>query len=231
MHFDVITIFPGIINAYRGESILKRAQEKKLVEFCVHDLRDYARGPHRKVDGRPFGGGPGMVLQIEPIARALGSIISNFQFPISKRKSIKIILFSVAGKQFTQKMAADWAKKYNRIVMIAGRYEGVDERIKRIIQNSKFKIQNLSVGPYVLTGGELPALIVADAVSRHIPGVLGKRESLEEKRYGIGVPVYTRPEIFQWKKKKYRVPKELLSGDHKKIEEWRKNHVRPKKTR
>jgi len=121
-------------------------------------------------------------------------------------------------------MAGDWAKKINRVVMIAGHYEGVDERIKKIIRDSGFPIQEISIGPYVLTGGELPAMIVADAISRHIKGVLGKEESLEEKRFGIGVPVYTRPNIFIWKNKKYAVPKVLLSGNHQKIAEWRVKH-------
>src|SRR3989344_2196295 len=119
-------------------------------------------------------------------------------------------------------MASDWAKKYNRIVMIAGHYEGVDERIKKVVSDFGFRISDLSIGPYVLTGGELPALVVVDAVSRHIPGFLGKGESLEEKRHGVGVPVYTRPEIFRWKEKVYRVPAVLRSGDHKKIEGWRR---------
>lgn len=217
MRFDIITIFPKMIHAYLGESIIKRARAKKLAEFRVHDLRDFTKERHRKVDDRPFGGGPGMVMQIGPLTRALDAILGT---TASLRRK-KIILFSAAGKQFTQKIAADWAKKYDHLVMIAGRYEGVDERIKKL-----HKVEEISVGPYVLTGGELPALIVADAVSRHIPGVLGKQESLEEKRHGVGVPVYTRPEIFQWKKKKYRVPKELLSGDHKKIEEWRKKFAK-----
>ncbi|MBI4224980.1 MAG: tRNA (guanosine(37)-N1)-methyltransferase TrmD [Candidatus Sungbacteria bacterium] len=235
MRFDIITIFPKIIDAYLGESILKRARTKKLAEFYVHDLRDFTTERHRKVDDRPFGGGPGMVLKIEPIVRALDAITRKTK---NVKRKTKIILFSAGGKQFDSKMAADWAKKYDRIIMIAGRYEGMDERVKKIVQNSKLsafggKIENLSIGPYVLTGGELPALIVADAVSRHIPGVLGDAESLEEKRHGVGVPVYTRPEVFEWpasgrgkKKKKYQVPKVLLSGDHKKIEEWRKLHRR-----
>lgn len=234
MRFDIITIFPEIVRAYTDESILKRGRAKKLLEFFVHDLRDYTTARHRKVDDRPFGGGPGMVLQIEPLARALASVIpARFAIAPARRAKtgiqksrIKIVLFSAGGKQFDSKMAAEWAKKYDRIVMICGRYEGVDERIKKL-----YPMEEISVGPYVLTGGELPALIVADAVSRHIPGVLGTHESLEEKRHGIGVPAYTRPEIFEWpangrgkKKKKYRVPKELLSGDHKKIEEWRAQH-------
>ena len=126
-------------------------------------------------------------------------------------------------------MAAEWAKKYDRIIMIAGHYEGIDERVKKIFSAkdgsvSGGKVKEISIGPYVLTGGELPAMVVIDAVSRHIPGVLGKGESLEERRLGIGIPVYTRPEVFEWKGKKYSVPKVLLSGDHKKIENWRRKY-------
>lgn len=179
---------------------------------------------HKKVDDRPYGGGPGMVLKIEPLARALGSILKS---KVKSRKSkVKIVLFSAAGNQFDAKMARDFAKKYNRIIMIAGHYEGVDERIRKVIQASGFMLQEVSVGPYVLTGGELPAMVVVDAVSRHIPGVLGKAESLEEKRHGVGVPVYTRPEAFQFRGKSYTIPKVLLTGNHKKIEEWRRKSVR-----
>ncbi len=165
-----------------------------------------------------------MVFKIEPIAKA----VSGLKLKGNKNK---FILFSASGRQFNSKIAAEWAKKYDRIIMIVGHYEGVDERINSVIQNSKFKIQKLSIGPYVLTGGELPAMVVVDAVSRYIPGVLGKNESLEENRFGIGIPVYTRPEVFIYpplrrgkKNKKYAVPKVLLSGNHKKIEEWRKKH-------
>ncbi len=168
-----------------------------------------------------------MVLKIEPLIKAISSIlkIPNSQFPISKRRKTKIILFSAAGKQFDAKTASEWARKYDRIVMIAGHYEGVDERVKKVIENWKLRIENLSIGPYVLTGGELPALVVIDALSRHIPGFLGKGESLEERRHGVGVPVYTRPEVFRWKGKTYKVPAVLLSGDHKKIEGWRRGMV------
>ena len=128
-------------------------------------------------------------------------------------------------------MAVNFSKKYNHIIMIAGHYEGIDERIKKIVSDFGFRISDLSIGPYVLTGGELPAMVVLDAVSRHIPGVLGKGESLEEKRFGVGIPVYTRPEVFKWppprrgkKGKKYIVPKALLSGNHKKIDEWREKY-------
>ncbi|MDP3729249.1 MAG: tRNA (guanosine(37)-N1)-methyltransferase TrmD [bacterium] len=216
MRFDIITIFPHIFDSYLNESMIKRAKAKKLVEIKIHDLRDYSNDKHKKVDDRPYGGGPGMVLKIGPLSGALESILKT------KNSKTKVILFSAGGKQFDSKMAADWAKKYDRLIMIAGHYEGVDERISKILKANSYNVEAVSVGPYVLTGGELPAMIVIDAVSRHIPGFLGKAESLEEKRYGVGVPVYTRPETFEYKGKKYKIPKVLLSGDHKKIEDWRK---------
>lgn len=210
MRFDVITIFPEMFDSYLDESILKRAREKKIIQINTHHLRDFSVDKkHKKVDDRPYGGGPGMVMQVAPLAAALDKIV--------KKKKSLIVLFSAGGRRFDAAQARRWAKKYEQMVMIAGRYEGVDERIKKI-----YRMIEVSVGPYVLTGGELPALIVIDAVSRHIPGVLGRGESLEERRHGVGVPVYTRPEIFEWKNKKYRVPAQLLSGDHKKIEAWRK---------
>lgn len=209
MRFDIITIFSSMFDSYLNESIIKRAREKKLVDIRVHDLRAFADDTHKKVDDRPFGGGPGMVLKAEPLARAIASIF--------KKKKHLVVLFSAGGKMFNAVQTRVWAKKFDQIIMIAGRYEGVDERIKKM-----FEIQEVSIGPYVLTGGELPAMVVIDALSRHIPGVLGKEESLEETRYGVGLPTYTRPDVFAYKGKKYRVPKELLSGDHKKIDEWRK---------
>ena len=224
MRFDIITIFPRAFDSYLNESMIKRARAKKLAEIRIHDLRKFSRDRHKKVDDRPYGGGPGMVLKLEPLVRAISSLKLKV-----KSEKLKIILFSAAGSQFNAKMARDFAKKYDRIIMIAGHYEGVDERIKKVVSDFGFRISDLSVGPYVLTGGELPAMVVLDAVSRHIPGVLGKEESLEEKRHGVGVPVYTRPEVFVWpppsqgkKGKKYAVPKVLLSGDHKKIEDWRR---------
>lgn len=210
MRFDVITIFPKMFDSYLGESILKRARAKKLVEFRIHNLRDFSDDKHRRVDDKPYGGGPGMVLQVAPLATALEKIVQ-------KKKKHLIVLFFAAGKQFDARQAAQWAKKYEQIVMIAGRYEGVDARIKKLC-----KMQEISIGPYVLTGGELPAMVVVDAVSRHIPGVLGNEESLEERRHGVGGAVYTRPEVFVWKKKEYRVPKIMLSGNHKKIAERRR---------
>ena len=222
MRFDIITIFPKIFDSYFSESIIKRAVKTKKIRIKIWNLRDFTKNKHKKVDDKPYGGGAGMVLQVEPILRALKSIL-RLRRPTSKSQKtsdVLIILLSAKGKQFNQKMAGDWAAKYKQIILISGRYEGIDERVKIIS-----RAEEISIGPYVLTGGEIPAMAIVDAVSRHIPGVLGKSESLEEKRYGIGVPAYTRPEIFSvrgsafgGKNKKYKVPEILLSGDHKKIE-------------
>jgi len=236
MKFDIITIFPRIFNSYLNESILKRAQKKKLIKIKIHNLRDFSADKRKKIDDRPFGGGPGMVLKIKPIVQAISSILRIKNSELRIKKKIKVILFSPAGKQFDNKIAGQLAKNYDNLILICGRYEGIDERVKKVIRNWKLEIDEFSIGPYVLTGGELPAMILIDAVSRQITGVLGKEESIEEKRLGIGVPVYTRPEVFIYKPphqmrigarcggkgKKYRVPKILLSGNHKKIEEWRK---------
>jgi tRNA (guanine37-N1)-methyltransferase len=220
MRFDIITIFPNIFDSYLNESILKRAQKKKLIKIKVHNLRDFTKDKYKKVDDRPYGGGAGMVFKIEPLIRAIGSILNH------KSKKAEIVLFSPTGKQFNNKIAAQLAKNCNHLILICGRYEGIDERVKKVFRASGFKFHELSIGPYILTGGELAAMVLIDAVSRQIPGVLGKQESLEEKRFGIGVPAYTRPEVFVWKGKKYQVPKVLLSGNHKKIEEWRKKQIK-----
>ena len=210
MKFDIITIFPKIFDSYFGEGILARARKKELIEIKTHDLRQWTIDNHKSVDDKPYGGGPRMVIGVEAFARVLNKI---------KKPKSKLILLSARGKQLTSKIAGEWATKYKNIILIAGRYEGVDERVKDI-----FKAEEISIGPYVLTGGEIPVMAVVDAVSRHIPEVLGKSESLEEKRYGVGVPVYTRPEVFIYKNKKYKVPEVLLSGDHTKIENWRIKH-------
>ena len=232
MRFDVITIFPRIFDSYLNESILKRAQKNKLISVKIHNLRDFTKDKHKKVDDRPFGGGPGMVLKAEPLLKAV-SALKGKDKKESRRQSVgtptetsekaKVILFAAGGKQFDDKMAQKLSKEKN-LIMICGRYEGVDERVKKVIRNWKLEIQELSVGPYVLTGGELPAMILIDSVSRKIPGVLGKYESLEEKRFGVGTVVYTRPETLIYQGKKYKVPKVLLSGHHKEIEKWRKSH-------
>jgi tRNA (guanine37-N1)-methyltransferase len=218
LQFDIITIFPKIFSSYFSESIILRAQKNKLIKINIHDLRKWANDKRKTVDDKPYGGGPGMVLKVEPITKALRTL--------EKKKKTKVILFSAGGKQFTNSVAAELAKKYNRIILICGHYEGVDERIKKIIKDLGFEFSEISIGPYVLTGGELPAMVLVDSIARQIPGVLGKTESLEENRLGVGVPVYTRPEIFALKGKKYIVPKVLLSGDHKKINEWRASKLK-----
>lgn len=235
MNFHIITIFPESIENYFNSSILKRAQENNLVSIKFYNPRDWAEDKHKTVDDRPFGGGPGMVMKIEPIVKTLQTVFNppqpslvkeGFKYCASLDKGrlggvlskTKIIILSPTGKQFTQNMARNWVKKYKNIILISGHYEGIDERVKKI-----FKAEEISIGQYVLSGGELPAAVVVDSVSRHIPGVLGKAESLEESRQ-LGAPVYTRPEVFEWQGKKYKVPKVLLSGNHKKIEEWRRKH-------
>ena len=167
--------------------------------------------PKERVDGRPYGGGPGMVLRPEFFLKAFSKI------KIKNKKKTKIILFSTSGKKFVTAYAKKLVKqKYTDIIMISGRYEGIDARVQKIL-----KAEEISIGDYVLTGGELPAMILIDSISRQIPGVLGKYESLEEERVSTS-EVYTRPEVLKYKNKNYKVPKVLLSGNHKKIEEWRK---------
>lgn len=204
-----------MFDCYINESILKRAQKKRLVKFEIVNIRDFATDKHKTVDDSPYGGGPGMIMKIEPIANALGSIFKIKNQKSKIKNKVRIILLSPKGKIFNQKMAQKLSK-YTHLVFICGRYEGVDERVGKHLAD-----EEISIGNYVLTGGELPAMVVIDAVLRHIKGVLGKEESLEEKRFGVGVPVYTRPEIFVLKGRKYSVPKVLLSGDHKKIAAWR----------
>lgn len=221
MRFDIITIFPEVFS-YFNESIIKRAREKKLIKINIHNLRDFARDKHKTVDDSPFGGGPGMVLKIEPLYRAVQSIKITLQRGLGQRNQRykkRIILFSTRGKKFTEKEAKRLAK-YKQLILICGRYEGVDERVAKKIAD-----EEISIGDFILSGGELPAMMVTDAVSRFIPGVLGKKESLESIKGSY--PVYTRPEVFQANKKtKWQVPKVLLSGDHKKIEKWRKERGR-----
>ncbi len=218
MRFNIITIFPNIFDSYFSESILKRARDKGLIDISVINLRDFTNDTHKTVDDKPFGGGPGMILKIEPIWRCVQFLKSNFKSQISNHKSKqRIILFSAKGKQFKQKDAKRLAK-YDELILICGRYEGVDERVAKYIAD-----EEISIGEYVLTGGEIPAMILVDAISRLIPNVLGKEESLAEESFKkdgyLEYPQYTRPENFN----NWKVPKILLSGNHKKIEEWRKN--------
>jgi tRNA (guanine37-N1)-methyltransferase len=219
MKFHLLSIFPDIFDSYLNESILKRAQEKKLVKFKIHNLRDWTNDKHKSVDDAPYGGGAGMLMKIEPLYKAL-SAIKKLDKKIKPAKR-KILLMSAAGKTWNQAMAKKYAM-LDEIIFVCGRYEGVDARLKNFID------EEISVGDYVLTGGELPALTIIDSITRLLPGVLGNKESIvEESHSEDGVteyPQYTRPEVFKVGAKKYPVPKILLSGDHKKIKEWQKKN-------
>jgi len=216
MRFDILTIFPKMFDGYFRESIIKRARERGVLDIRVHDLRRWAEGRHRKVDDRPFGGGPGMVMAVGPFFRALKDV--------KKGGKVRVVLLSAKGKTFSHRDAVRLSK-YKQIILLCGRYEGVDERVA-----AKLADEELSVGDYVLTGGELPAMTVVDAVARQVPGVLGRAESLTQESHSEeGVteyPQYTRPEIFSPKKgENWKVPKLLLSGDHKKIAAWRRKRT------
>jgi len=274
--FDIITIFPEIFDSYFKESFIKKAQEKRLIKINIHNLRDFTTDKHKTVDDRPYGGGLGMVVKVEPIFRAISTLTKSktefpfmeargkkrtkFSSPIKNRVSIygsegkeenkllfdhrkpsfhlwkrggrkersslrpsKIILFTPRGKKFNQRIAYQLSK-LNRIIMICGRYEGVDERVAKYIADME-----LSIGDYDLMGGELPAMILIETVARLIPGVLGKPQLLKERitkeRGFVEYAQCTRPDIFSPRKGVcWKVPKVLLSGNHKKIEEWRKKH-------
>jgi tRNA (guanine37-N1)-methyltransferase len=221
MRFDIITIFPGIFDSYFNESILKRAQKENLIEIKIHNLRDWTTDKHKTVDDTPYGGGAGMVMKVEPVHKAVEEIKSK----IPNQKS-KIILFSAKGKRYAQSDAKRLSE-YDNLILICGRYEGVDERVAEFVAD-----EEISIGDYVLTGGEIPAMVVVDSISRLIPGVLGNPASLNEESFSAPIanlkskiknsleyPQYTKPEDFQgWK-----VPEVLLSGNHREIEKWRKH--------
>ena len=229
MHFYVITLFPEAFDSYLKESIIGRAIKEKRVKVTFVNPRMYVTGKKYKrvwpdgnvsriVDDRPFGGGPGMIIRAEPVLKAVESVAKKLLRQAqdkSQKPKVKIINFSPSGKKFTTEYAKTAAKKYTDIIMLCGRYEGIDARVAKIL-----KAEDISVGDYVLTGGELPAMVLIDCMARQIPGVLGKFDSLEEERVSSS-EFYTRPEVLEWKGKKHKVPPVLLSGDHKKIEEWK----------
>ena len=218
LHFHIITLFPESIEPYTSGSMLGRAQKNKKIKISYYNPRDFTNSKSKSVDSKPYGGGPGMVLEAESFLKAADKAIG-------RKKNVEVVFFSPSGKQFDSSVAKKIAEgsncknKVRHIVLLCGHYEGVDARVVKIL-----KAKHMSVGPYVLTGGELPACIVIDAVSRYVPGVLGALESLEEER--IASPeVYTRPEVLVWKKKKYKVPKVLLSGHHANIEVWKQEQL------
>lgn len=215
LKFDILTIFPNIFNSYLKESFIDRARKSGKISVNIHNLRDFTKDRHKAVDDRPFGGGLGMVLKVEPIYKAVKKI--------KKGRKNKVILFTPRGRKFNQQLAYKLSR-LNGIIMICGRYEGVDERVAKRVADME-----LSIGDYDLMGGELPAMVVMETVARLIPGILGKpaflKERMTKEKGFIEYPQYTRPEAFSPKKGvKWQVPKVLLSGNHKKIEEWRRKH-------
>lgn len=226
MQFHVITLFPEVCQVYTDASVLGRAQKTekgkgakvrgKRLEVHYYNPRDFSINKHRKVDDRPYGGGPGMVMQAEPILRAWQAAVGRKAKALAAGK-LKTLIMSPRGTTFTNQVAKDWVQEYEHVVLIAGRYEGIDARVQEILG-----AEEVSVGDYILTGGELPALTIIDAMARQIPGVLGEFESLEDERVTSGV-TYTRPETLKWKGKIHTVPAVLVEGDHKKIEAWRRS--------
>src|SRR3990172_9489467 len=208
MKIDILTIFPEMFTPLT-ESIIRRAQDKGLVEIKVHNLRDWSTDKHHSVDASPYGGGPGMVMRVDVIDRAVTDLKKN-------SPKARVILLDTKGKIYNQQKAEE-LKDGKHLIFIAGHYEGIDQRVHEHIAD-----EVISIGSYVLTGGELPVMVVVDSIVRLIPGVLGSEESLLEESYQeegkIKYPQYTRPEEY----KGWQVPEVLLSGDHKKISEWRK---------
>jgi len=231
MRFDIITIFPEIFDSYFNTSIIKRAQVKKIIKISIHNLRNWATDRHQSVDDSPYGGGKGMIFMVEPIFKAIKALKKNNK----NNKKCRVILFSAKGKRLTQSRVKNLSR-YKQLILICPRYEGVDERVAKYIAD-----EEVSIGEYVLTGGELPAMVLVDAISRLVPGVIKKESLLEESfsfvskssipgKESLGeYPQYTRPEIFYPEKDKkvsWRVPKVLVSGNHKKIQDWKLKHFK-----
>jgi len=211
MRCDVLTLFPTVIEAYLNEGILRRARDRNLIEVRTVNIRDFTTDPHRKVDDYPYGGGAGMVIKPEPVFRAIEHLREDGQ-------ERRVILLTPQGRPFNQRMAEEFAEEERRFVLICGRYEGIDERVMTLVD------EEVSIGDYVLTGGELAALVIIDAVTRLIPGALGDERSKEDESFSWGLldyPHYTRPREFRGLK----VPSVLLSGDHKKIWQWRRREA------
>lgn len=261
MNFHVVTIFPEMFDSYLKESILGRAIKSDRIKINYVNPRKFVRGKYKKVwpdgnissqiDDRPYGGGPGMVMRAEPIIKAIekirASIMNRFlKLSDERKKGIKhkkqshnlqpkilVINFIPSAEKFSTFEAKKISKKYTDIILICGRYEGIDSRVDKIlrqIEDRFFKFEKYSIGDYILTGGEIPAMVLIDCISRQVEGVLGNYDSREEERISSS-EIYTRPEVLEYpfvlspgkKRKKYRVPKVLLSGNHKEIEDWKKN--------
>ena len=217
LRFDIVSIFPGMFESPFADSIIQRAWEEGLLDLRVHDLRDYSLNKHRKVDDTPFGGGVGMVMNVEPIARVITAIKKEVP-------ETRTILLSPGGRPFDQEKAWELSRLPS-LTLICGRYEGVDERVRL-----HFVDEEISIGDYVLTGGEIPAMVLVEAISRLVPGVLGDPESVVEESFTgelLEYPQYTRPRDYQG----FKVPEILVSGDHKKIRDWQKAEALKKTAR
>ncbi len=256
MKYHLVTLFPEMFNSYLNESILGRAIKNKKIKVSFLNPRKFVSGKYKKkwpdgnvslqIDERPYGGGPGMVMMAEPVIKAVDSIKASImkQFTTTdivtlgrkrgeqvarpkkilqkSKPKILVVNFVPSAEKFDTKMAKTFSKKYTDIIMICGRYEGVDSRVDKILKTKK-----ISIGDYVLTGGEIPAMVLVDSISRQVEGVLGNFDSREEERVSSS-EIYTRPEVLEYKNKKYKVPKVLLSGNHKEIDNW-KNKNKNKK--
>ncbi len=223
-HFDIIALFPEVVSPYAKASILGRAQKEKLIKITGHNLRKFSKDKHKKVDDTPYGGGAGMVMTVQPIDDAVEAIRLRKKFLRKHIPMVRVIVTSASGKRFTQADAKRLAG-YDQVIFICGRYEGIDHRVEEVVAD-----EALSIGNFVLTGGELPALVMTDAIARQIPGVLGNVETLHEESHDtegfLEYPQYTRPEVYTRTLGKkitedLAVPSVLLGGNHKKIAEWR----------
>jgi|SRR5687767_2059021 len=215
MQFDIFTILPEVFPPYLESSILQRARQRGLIDVRVHNIRDYTHDKHHTTDDTPYGGGGGMVMKPEPVFEAVESVLGTSP---TRDRIVPVILLTPQGRVFNQRVAEELSR-YERIALLCGRYEGVDERIRQHLVTDE-----VSVGDYVLTGGELPALVIIDALSRLIPGVLGDPEGAQDDSHSMGLleyPHYTRPPEFRG----WSVPEILLSGDHGKIERWRREQA------
>jgi tRNA (guanine37-N1)-methyltransferase len=215
MRIDVLTIFPKMFDAVLGESIIKRAKEKKAVEINIIDLRLFSKDKHRKVDDKPFGGGPGMLMNAEPFFEAVNYVRRKTK---DLRLKTRTVLLSPKGRRFDQALALKFSR-YEHVVLLCGHYEGIDERVAKHLAD-----EEISIGDFVLTGGELPAMVIIDGVVRLLPGVLGDENSCKDESFSedlLECPHYTRPADYNGMK----VPGVLLSGDHEKIKEWRKKEA------
>lgn len=212
MTFHIITIFPQLFDSYLSDSILKKAIDNNHIKVVFYNPRDFTKNKHNKVDDTPYGGGPGMVMMVDPIIRAYKKARGR-----SQKKRFNTIILSPGGKTFDTSYAKKTAHSFTDLIIICGRYEGIDSRVKTIL-----KAEEVSIGPFVLTGGELAAMVMLDSISRQVPGVLGSPDSLEEERISSH-EMYTRPPLYTYEKNDYVVPDVLLSGNHAKIDQWRKD--------